>query len=56
MIKSMVEPQAEDLDCENDKDSMIAVDMTGRNMSDCDQEEDEEPPLCYKQTCKSHLG
>lgn len=35
---------------------MIAVDETGRRMSDCDQEEDEEPPLCYKQTCRSHLG
>jgi hypothetical protein len=56
IIKSMVESQAEDMDYENDEDSMIAVDETGRRMSDCDQEEDEEPPLCYKQTCRSHLG
>ena len=41
IIKGMVEPQAEDMDYENDEDSMIAVDETGRRMSDCDEEEEE---------------
>jgi hypothetical protein len=32
----------------DDESSMIAMDETARRMSDCEQSEDEEPPLSYK--------
>ena len=45
-IKNLIEPQ-DDMEYQDDA-SMIPLDETGRRMSDCEQEEDEEPPLCYK--------